>query len=40
MKHRDLLELEKKVLRSFSDGKKIKLAHKEEHVRIHDKYHH
>ena len=39
-KHRELLELEKKVLRSFSDGKKIKLAHREEHVRINEKLHH
>jgi len=39
-KHRELLDLEKKILRSFSDGKKIKLAHKEEHVRVQDKLQH
>jgi hypothetical protein len=33
-KHRELIDLEKKILRNFSDGKKVKMASKDEHVKI------
>jgi hypothetical protein len=33
-KHRDLIDLENKILRNFSDGKKVKMAAKDEQVKI------